>query len=137
MGFVLHPRLMADTAVIVDWSLSRVLLMNDKRFPWIVLVPRRPNLTELFDLDQTSRTLLTNEIARAAERLKSWASLRGGTDKINVGIIGNLVPQLHVHVVSRRRGDAVWPGTVWGAGQPEHYGAAELMRVVGEIRDAL
>jgi len=137
MGFVLHPRLMADTAVIVDWSLSRVLLMNDKRFPWIVLVPRRPNLTELFDLDQTSRTLLTNEIARAAERLKSWASLRGGTDKINVGIIGNLVPQLHVHVVSRRKGDAVWPGTVWGAGQPEHYGAAELMRVVGEIRDAL
>jgi diadenosine tetraphosphate (Ap4A) HIT family hydrolase len=137
MGFVLHPRLMADTAVIVDWSLSRVLLMNDKRFPWIVLVPRRPNLTELFDLDQTSRTVLTNEIARAAERLKSWASLRGGTDKINVGIIGNLVPQLHVHVVSRRKGDAVWPSTVWGAGQPEHYGAAELMRVVGEIRDAL
>ena len=137
MGFVLHPRLMADTAVIVDWSLSRVLLMNDKRFPWIVLVPRRPNLLELFDLDETSRTVLTHEIARAAERLKSWASLRGGTDKINVGIIGNLVPQLHVHVVSRRRGDAVWPGTVWGAGQPEHYGAAELMRVVGEIRDAL
>ena len=137
MAFVLHPRLMADTAVIVDWSLSRVLLMNDKRFPWIVLVPRRPNLVELFELDETSRTVLTNEIARAAERLKSWASLRGGTDKINVGIIGNLVPQLHVHVVSRRRGDAVWPSTVWGAGQPEHYGAAELMRVVGEIRDAL
>ena len=137
MGFVLHPRLMADTAVIVDWSLSRVLLMNDKRFPWIVLVPRRPNAVELFDLDETSRAVLTHEIARAAERLKSWASLRGGTDKINVGIIGNLVPQLHVHVVSRKRGDAVWPATVWGAGQPEHYGAAELMRVVGEIRDAL
>jgi diadenosine tetraphosphate (Ap4A) HIT family hydrolase len=91
----------------------------------------------LFDLDETSRTVLTHEIARAAERLKGWASRRGGTDKINVGIIGNLVPQLHVHVVSRKRGDAVWPGTVWGAGQPEHYGAAELMRVVGEIRDAL
>lgn len=137
MGFVLHPRLMADTAVIVDWSLSRVLLMNDKRFPWIILVPRRPNLIELFDLDERSRAVLTNEIARAAERLKSWASLRGGTDKINVGIIGNLVPQLHVHVISRRKGDAVWPGTVWGSGQPEHYGAAELMRVVGEMRDAL
>ena len=137
MGFVLHPRLMADSAVIVDWSLSRVLLMNDKRFPWIVLVPRRPNAVELFDLDATSRTVLTNEIARAAERLKGWASGRGGVDKINVGIIGNLVPQLHVHVVARKRGDAVWPGTVWGAGQAEHYGAAELMRVVGEIRDAL
>jgi diadenosine tetraphosphate (Ap4A) HIT family hydrolase len=137
MGFVLHPRLMADTAVIVDWSLSRVLLMNDKRFPWIVLVPRRPNIVELFDLDETSRLQLTTELARAAERLKSWAKTRGGVDKINVGIIGNLVPQLHVHVVARKKGDAVWPGTVWGAGQAEHYGAAELLRVVGEIRDAL
>jgi len=137
MGFVLHPRLMADTAVIVDWSLSRVLLMNDKRFPWIVLVPRRPNAVEFFDLDVTSRTVLSNEIARTGERLKDWASAHGGADKINVGIIGNMVPQLHVHVVARKRGDAVWPGTVWGAGQPEHYGAAELLRVVGEIRDAL
>ena len=116
MGFVLHPRLMADTAVIVDWSLSRVLLMNDKRFPWIVLVPRRPNVVELFDLDETSRDELTTEIARAAERLKGWASAsHGGADKINVGMIGNLVPQLHVHVVARKKGDAVWPGTVWGA----------------------
>jgi diadenosine tetraphosphate (Ap4A) HIT family hydrolase len=137
MAFVLHPRLMADTAVIVDWSLSRVLLMNDKRFPWVVLVPRRPNATELFDLDEPSRAVLTNEIARAAERLKNWARSHGGADKINVGTIGNLVPQLHVHVVSRRKGDAVWPGTVWGAGQAEHYGAAELMRVVSELRDAL
>ena len=137
MGFVLHPRLMADTAVIVDWSLSRVLLMNDKRFPWIVLVPRRPNVVELFDLDETSRIQLTTEIARAAERLKVWARTQGGADKINVGMIGNLVPQLHVHVVARKKGDAVWPSTVWGTGQAEHYGAAELMRVVGEIRDAL
>ncbi len=137
MGFVLHPRLTADTAVIVDWSLSRVLLMNDKRFPWIVLVPRRPDITEMFDLDAASRTLLTNEIARAAERLKAWARTHGGADKINVGIIGNMVAQLHVHVVARRKGDAVWPGTVWGAGQAEHYGAAELMRVVSDLRDSL
>jgi diadenosine tetraphosphate (Ap4A) HIT family hydrolase len=137
MGFVLHPRLMADSALIVDWSLSRVLLMNDKRFPWIVLVPRRPNVSELFDLDESSRVLLTGEITRASERLKSWAALHGGVDKINIGIIGNLVPQLHVHVVARKRGDSLWPGTVWGAGQPERYGAVELMRMVGEIRDAL
>jgi diadenosine tetraphosphate (Ap4A) HIT family hydrolase len=137
MGFVLHPRLMADTAVIVDWSLSRVLLMNDKRFPWIVLVPRRPDITEVFDLDAASRTLLTNEIARTAERLKGWARTHGGADKVNVGIIGNMVAQLHVHVVARRKGDAVWPGTVWGAGQAEHYGAAELLRVVSDLRDTL
>ena len=137
MGFVLHPRLMADTAVVVDWSLSRVLLMNDKRFPWIVLVPRRPDIVELFDLDAAARATLSNEIARAAERLKEWARRHGGADKINIGAIGNLVPQLHIHVVSRRKGDALWPGTVWGAGQAEHYGAAELMRVVSEMRDAL
>ena len=137
MAFVLHPRLTADTAVIVDWSLSRVLLMNDKRFPWIVLVPRRPNIVELFDLDAVARSTLTNEIARAAERLKEWGRARGGADKINIGMIGNMVPQLHVHVVSRRKSDTLWPGTVWGAGQGEHYGAAELMRVVSEMRDAL
>ena len=137
MAFVLHPRLMADTAVIVDWSLSRVLLMNDRRFPWVVLVPRRPNAIELFDLDAASRATLSNEIARAAERLKDWARTRGGSDKMNIGAIGNLVPQLHVHVVSRRRGDALWPGTVWGAGPGEHYGAAELMRVVSDLRDSL
>jgi len=137
MAFVLHPRLMADTAVIVDWSLSRVLLMNDKRFPWIVLVPRRPNIVELFDLDAAARSTLTNEIARAAERLKEWGRARDGADKINIGMIGNMVPQLQVHVVSRRKSDTLWPGTVWGAGQAEHYGAAELMRVVSEMRDAL
>jgi diadenosine tetraphosphate (Ap4A) HIT family hydrolase len=137
MAFVLHPRLMADTAVIVDWSLSRVLLMNDRRFPWIVLVPRRPNIVELFDLDAASRAVLTNEIARAAERLKDWGRTHGGADKINIGLIGNMVPQLHVHVVSRRKGDTLWPGTVWGAGQGEHYGAAELLRVVSDLRDTL
>jgi diadenosine tetraphosphate (Ap4A) HIT family hydrolase len=137
MAFVLHPRLMADTAVIVDWSLSRVLLMNDKRFPWVVLVPRRPNTIELFDLDAAARAVLSNEIARAAQRLKEWARSRGGADKINIGAIGNKVPQLHIHVVSRRKGDALWPATVWGAGQSEHYGAAELLRVVSELRDSL
>ena len=138
MSFVLHPRLTADTAVIVDWTLSRVLLMNDKRFPWIVLVPRRPDLHELFDLDDAARAQLTGEISRAGERLRAWSKLRGrGGDKINVGIIGNLVPQLHVHVVSRCKTDAAWPAPVWGHGQPEPYGAVELMRVVGEIRDAL
>jgi diadenosine tetraphosphate (Ap4A) HIT family hydrolase len=137
MAFTLHPRLVADTSIIVDWTLSRVLLMNDKRFPWIVLVPRRSELHELFDLDESSRGQLMCEIARAGECLKSWGRSRGGVDKINVGIIGNLVPQLHIHVVARNKTDPAWPGTVWGFGQPIHYGAAELMRVVGELRDAL
>jgi diadenosine tetraphosphate (Ap4A) HIT family hydrolase len=72
-----------------------------------------------------------------AERLKGWAKARGGADKINVGIIGNLVPQLHIHVVSRRRNDAAWPAPVWGYGQGMPYGAAELARVVSDLRDTL
>ena len=137
MVFVLHPRLMADTAVIADWSLSRVLVMNDKRFAWIVLVPRRSDVSEIFDLDEASRAVLTSEIARVAERIKAWARIRGACDKVNIGMIGNLVPQLHVHVVARAKGDAAWPGTVWGVGQAVPYGAAELSRVVTELRDTL
>src|SRR5262249_8572212 len=77
MPFVLHPRLTADTAVIADWTLSRVLLMNDKRFPWIVLVPRRVDLTELYDLDEAARAVLMAETVRVSSHLKSWAKRKG------------------------------------------------------------
>jgi len=137
MAFVLHPRLAADTAAIADWSLSRVLLMNDKRFAWIILVPRRPDVSELFELDENARTMLMGEIARVGERLKGWARAGGGCDKINVGAIGNRVAQLHVHVVARTRTDPAWPDPVWGRGDPVPYGAAELSRVVAELREAL
>ena len=137
MAFALHPRLMADTTVVVDWTLSRVLLMNDKRFPWLILVPRRPELVEMFDLDEAARVQLTHEITRAGEKLKAWAKRKGGCDKINVGMIGNQVAQLHIHVVARAKGDAAWPGTVWSAGASVPYGAAEMARIVAELRDAL
>ena len=137
MDFVLHPRLAADTAFVLDWSLSRVLLMNDIRFPWLILVPRRAGVSELFDLDEAARAVLMNEIARAGEKLKAWARLHGGCDKINVGSLGNMVPQLHVHVVARIAGDTAWPGPVWGAGEAVHYSADELARVTTELRGAL
>jgi len=137
MTFVLHPRLLADTAWIADWPLSRLLLMNDTRYPWVLLVPRRPDVSELFDLDEEVRATLMGEIARAAARLKSWPSAGGTGDKINIGMIGNMVPQLHIHIVARRRGDPAWPGTVWGAGQAVPYGADELARVVGTLREHL
>ena len=137
MAFVLHPRLMADTTVVVDWKLSRVLLMNDKRFPWLILVPRRPDLSEIFDLDEAARMQLMAELARAGEKLKAWGRARGCGDKINVANIGNMVPQLHVHVVARGKGDPAWPGTVWNAGAAVPYGAAEISRVTAELRDLL
>jgi len=137
MTFVLHPRLMADTVSIADWSLSRLLLMNDRRYPWIVLVPRRANVTEVFDLDETTQGTLMSEIARVSETLKAWARWHGGCDKINVGMIGNIVPQLHVHIVARKKTDAAWPAPVWGKGEAQPYDAADLEQTLISLRDAL
>jgi diadenosine tetraphosphate (Ap4A) HIT family hydrolase len=133
VAFELHPRLAADTAFIADWPLSRVLLMNDSRFPWLILVPRRAGIIEWFELDDSARPMLMGEVARASERLKAWA----GADKINIGIIGNVVAQLHIHVIARNKDDSAWPGTVWGAGQPIPYAAPVLQRVVGGLRQCL
>ena len=137
MTFVQHARLAADTVHIADWSLSRVLLMNDKRYPWIVLVPRRAEIIELFDLDEADRATLISEIAHIGEKLKAWAKARGGCDKINVGVIGNIVPQLHVHIVARTKTDAVWPAPAWGKGEPVPYDAVELEQIVASLRAAL
>ena len=100
--FELHPRLAADTVFVADWTLCRVLLMNDARYPWLILVPRRVSATEIFDLGPEDREMLMAEIALAGERLKHFSHAA----KINVGALGNLVPQLHIHVVARNPGDA-------------------------------
>ena len=122
--FTLDPRLAADTAFIADWDLSRVLLMNDARYAWLILVPRRPGAVELSDLSSPHRTTLMNEIARAVQMLKQQT----GAAKINVGALGNVVPQLHIHIVARNPGDPAWPGPVWGHSPAVPYTA--------EARDA-
>jgi diadenosine tetraphosphate (Ap4A) HIT family hydrolase len=124
-GFSLHPRLAADTVFVADWTLSRVLLMNDARYPWLILVPRVPDASELFDLAPQDRATLVEETSRAARGLKSLTA----ASKINIGALGNLVAQLHVHVVARRDGDAAWPGPVWGhaASVPYEPGARDAM----------
>ncbi len=116
-AFTLHPRLAADTYFLADLPLSRVLLLNDARFPWLILVPRRTALRELTDLHPEDRTLAFDEIERASDTLrKLYAPTR-----INVAAIGNMVNQLHIHVVARSTKDAAWPGTVWGHGTAEPY----------------
>lgn len=115
--FVLHERLAADTVFIADWALSRVLLMNDARYPWLILVPRRAGPVEAHDLVPADRVVLAEELCRASAGLKALT----GAAKINVGALGNLVEQLHIHVVARNPGDAAWPGSVWGHGRPEPY----------------
>jgi diadenosine tetraphosphate (Ap4A) HIT family hydrolase len=130
--FVLHPRLAADTLPVADWMLSRVLLMNDARYAWLVLVPRRKNAVELFDLSEADRALLIEEVARAARLLKEVS----GSSKINVGALGNLVAQLHVHVVARNPGDPTWPGPVWGHSAAVPYADAERDTLITKIASA-
>ncbi|MDE1937433.1 MAG: HIT domain-containing protein [Alphaproteobacteria bacterium] len=130
MDFQLHERLAADTVFITDWPLSRLLLMNDVRFPWLILVPRRVGASEVFDLNPADRAVLQEEIYRVGKGLKAQT----GCDKINIGVLGNMVPQLHVHVVARNKGDGAWPGPVWGSGPAIPYELAArddfLLRVV-------
>lgn len=115
--FRLDERLARDTIPVVTWPLSRVLLMNDSTWPWVILVPARPDLVEIIDLDPAGRALLLDEIARASAALRAVVR----PDKLNVAALGNVVAQLHVHVVARFRADAAWPKPVFGFSKPVPY----------------
>ena len=127
--FALHPRLAADTLPVGDLPLCRVLLMHDARFPWLILVPRRPDLREITDLPAEERALLMEEIAAASRALQAET----GADKLNVGALGNVVAQLHIHVVARFAADAAWPGPVWGSGTATRYPAGAAEALAGRI----
>jgi diadenosine tetraphosphate (Ap4A) HIT family hydrolase len=131
--FTLDPRLALDTIALGDTSLSRVLLMNDARFPWLILVPRRADLAEIVDLAPVERAALMEEIAFVSSAL----SKRQGVEKINVGALGNIVRQLHIHIVGRAAGDAAWPGPVWGAGARRPYEASAAEKISREVIAAL
>jgi diadenosine tetraphosphate (Ap4A) HIT family hydrolase len=133
MDFELHPRLAADTLFVADWALSRVLLMNDARYPWVILVPRRAGLKEVFDLTLDEQFALMAETAHAAKALKALT----GAAKMNIGALGNLVPQLHVHVVARKEGDFAWPGPVWGKGEAVPYAEDAAAAFVRQLVNAL
>lgn len=132
-SFSLHEKLGKDTLPVGDLALSRVLLMNDARFPWLVLVPRIDGIREVFELSTGDQQRLIAEIARCSERLRMLT----GAGKMNIGALGNLVPQLHVHVVARSPGDGAWPGPVWGFGIADPYTPAEGDAMVAQLRDAL
>ncbi|QFU17429.1 HIT domain-containing protein [Microvirga thermotolerans] len=127
-AFLLDSRLEADTIPVGDLALSSVLLLNDARFPWLVLVPRVPGASELTDLDGGQAAQLMEEIRVAVRVMGALAK----PDKVNVGALGNIVTQLHVHVVGRFRSDPAWPGPVWGHGTrtpyPAHAAAALIER---------
>lgn len=131
--FALDPRLAADTHPVGDLPLCRVLLMNDARFRWLILVPRLPGLAEIVELPPDERARLLEEAVQAGEALRRT----GEVNKLNIGALGNIVRQLHVHVVARRVGDAAWPGPVWGSGAAVARPAAERDALLRALREHL
>lgn len=116
-NFELDERLAADTFPVAELPLCRVLLMNDARYPWVILVPRQASISEVFELSVTDQQQLWREATQLGEAMKT--ALAG--DKLNIATLGNVVSQLHIHVVIRRHNDAAWPAPVWGNGSPSPY----------------
>lgn len=128
--FVLDPRLEQDTLHMGDFPLCRLLLMNDAQYPWFILVPRREEVSELFQLDTADQHSLWRETTLLAELLKDTFK----ADKMNVATLGNMVSQLHVHVIARRRSDAAWPAPVWGRHPAQPYAAEQLAEMRARLR---
>jgi len=126
----LHSRLQEDTIDIGDLPLCRVLVFKDAHYPWLLLVPRRPEAVEIIDLDEVEQAQLMTEISRVARALKEITKC----DKLNIAALGNLVPQLHVHVIARRSSDAAWPRPVWGVMPPLAHDAEEVQNFISALR---
>jgi diadenosine tetraphosphate (Ap4A) HIT family hydrolase len=132
-AWALHPQLERDTILLGDLALSRVLIIKDANYPWLLLVPRRPGITEIIDLDGVEQAQLTVEIDRVARALKTVTAC----DKLNIAALGNAVPQLHVHIIARRKTDKAWPKPVWGVVPPLGHDDAELKRFMDAMRGKL
>jgi diadenosine tetraphosphate (Ap4A) HIT family hydrolase len=129
-GWALDSQLDRDSVMVGDLALCQVRLVNDANYPWLLLVPRRRGVVEITDLAEADQVQLIGEVTRAVRELKAQT----GCDKINVAAIGNVVPQLHVHVVARFRGDAAWPRPVWGIVPARPYEAATMERMASGLR---
>ena len=130
--FSLHPTLAGDTCRIADLPLSRVLLMKDKGFPWLILVPKREGVREIHELTLDDRAILIEEVSLASMILTKLFN----PVKINVGALGNIVPQLHIHVIARFENDRAWPGPVWGSTPKVPYSEEEIDSIVSRLKDA-
>lgn len=131
--FSLHPQLAADCHPVGDLALSRVLLFDDRRYPWVLLVPRRGAIREIFELDAADRQTLLDESCRLAELMLALF----GKGKLNIGALGNTVPQLHLHHVLRRPGDPAWPGPVWGHSPAVPHTTEERSQRLQALRNGL
>jgi diadenosine tetraphosphate (Ap4A) HIT family hydrolase len=132
-AFLLDDRIAAATVGITGLWLSDLRLMNDARFPWVVLVPRVAGAEEIIDLPKADRSALCDEITAVSQAMLAAT----GSDKLNVASLGNIVRQLHVHIVGRSPGDAAWPGPVWGNGTAVGYRPEDRDRLVAKVLAAL
>ena len=131
--FVLDSRLQADTVLIGDFSLCQLLLSNDSNYPWFVLVPKRPDISEIFELTLEDQLQLWQETTVLAAILNTLFA----ADKMNVATLGNVVSQLHMHVIARRHGDPAWPAPVWGKHPAQPYTAQQVSTIVQQLRSEL
>jgi len=131
--FKLHPRLQADCFLVGHLALCELLMMNDTHYPWFVLVPRRPDLNEIYQLSGPDRQLLLVESCVLSETLQTIYR----PDKLNIAAIGNLVPQLHIHHVARYRTDIAWPAPIWGKLPPEPYTQKQADSRIRQLREGL
>ena len=128
--WTLHPQLLRDTVNLGDLPLSRVLLMNDANYPWLILVPRKADITELIDLDESEQAQLIRDVTRVARALRAVTECH----KLNIAALGNMVPQLHVHVIARFRDDAAWPNPVWNVVPRRAYQGEALEKFIEPLR---
>jgi diadenosine tetraphosphate (Ap4A) HIT family hydrolase len=128
--FDLDERLGADTVEIGNFSLCKVLLMKDANYPWLILVPRRSSISEVFELSAHDQMQLMEESAYVAQCLKAYSN----AVKINIATLGNIVKQLHIHIVARFEDDMAWPGPIWGRGPAKAYSVGELEKRLADLR---
>jgi diadenosine tetraphosphate (Ap4A) HIT family hydrolase len=131
-SFTLDPRLASDSVAVASLGLCDLRLMNDARFAWLLLVPRRAGMAEIIEMEKPDRAVLFEEIVAAMAALKAAT----GCDKLNVAALGNRVRQLHVHVIARFAGDAAWPDPVWGAGAAVAYEPQARDRLIADVSAA-
>ena len=132
-AWALHPQLERDTVNIGDLPLCRVAVIQDANYPWLLLVPRRNEVVEVLDLDEVEQAQLMTETTRVARALREITKC----DKLNIAALGNVVPQLHVHVIARRKTDAAWPRPVWGTVPPLNHDPEALKLFIGAIRQKI
>lgn len=131
--FHLDEQLANDTVVVGDLPLSMVLLMKDSRYPWAILVPRREGLAEFHDMTQADRRELMEEAAAVSAALQKLS----GATKMNIATLGNVVRQLHLHVIARREDDDAWPRPIWAIGTPVPYAEDEAEACAAALKTAL